>query len=234
MTIGYDNLPMLYQTFIDIPMYEGIGTLAHDIARPPATALDHTMTLTGAPTWAQWPLSNTTILSFVPGNPDFMELAAAASTDVNFQAGAFSCIMWVFEDVLADRYLMCKGLANTDGWYWYVDANGAIHAVTNQAATQQDTFSGNEVVVATWWCLGLSRLGADIALFKNGQTLAITAAAHVNPDSAAARKFLIGIDDTEVANMWDGYLWRGIVAGRNLSQQDHEDFFEMTRGRFGV
>jgi len=235
MAIGYDNLPMYYQTILDVPMYEGIGVLAHDIARPPLTALDHTMTLTGAPTWAAWPLSNLPILSFIPGNPDFMELAAVESTDLNFQAGAWSAVVWVFMDVLAARYLMCKG-TNVIGWYWYVDVNGAIHAVTSQAGpTQQDTFSGDgEVTIATWWMLGMTRLGADIALYKNGNLLAITAGVHVAPDSAAALKFLVGVDNTEAANMWDGYLWRPIVFGRQISTVEMSQVFEMTRQLFGV
>ncbi len=235
MTIGYDNLPMLMQTILDIPMYEGIGVLAHDIARPPATALDHTMTLTHAPAWAAWPLSNLPILSFIPGHPDFMELAAAASTDLNFQAGAWSAVMWIFEDVAASRYLMCKG-TNIVGWYWYVDANGAIHAVTSQGGpTQQDTFSGNgEVTVATWWMLGMTRLGANIALYKNGNPLAATAGVHVNPASAAALKFLVGIDNTEAGSPWDGYLWRPIVFGRQISALEMQQVFSMTRGIFGV
>ena len=226
---------MLMQTILDIPMYEGIGTLSHDIARPPATALDHTMTLTGPPTWAAWPLSNLPILSFNPAIPDFMELAAASSTDLDFQVGAFSAIMWVYLDALASRYLMCKG-TNVIGWYWYVDANGAIHLVTSQAGpTQQDTFSADgDLAITTWTMLGLTRVGADVILYKNGKPLDITADTHVNPASAAALKFLVGVDNTEAANMWDGYLWRPIVFGRQINQLEMEAVFEMTRGLFGV
>jgi len=235
MTKGYDNLPMYFQTLLDVPMYEGTGTLTHDIARPPATALDHTMTLTGAPTWAAWPLSNLPILSFVPGNPDFMQVAAVESTDLDFQTGAFSTVVWVYVDALASRYLMCKG-TNVIGWYWYIDANGAIHLTTSQAGpTQQDTFSVNgEVTISTWWMLGATRLGADVALYKNGNLLTVTAGTHINPDSAAALKFLVGIDNTEVANMWDGYLWRPIIFGRQITQVEMWQIFEMTRGLFGV
>ena len=235
MTISYDNLPMYYQTLLDIPMYEGILLLAHDIARPPAAALDHTMTLSGATGWAQWPLSNLTICSFVPGTNDFLELAALESTDLNFMVGAWSAAIWVFEDTAASRYLMCKG-TNVIGWYWYVDANGAIHAVTSQGGpTEQDTFSANgEVTVTTWWMLGMTRLGTDIALYKNGDLLTVTADTHVDPASAAALKFLVGTDNTEAANHWDGYLWRPMVFGRQITALEMKKIFELTRGLWGV
>lgn len=241
MTKGYDSLPMYFQTILDIAMYEGTpaapaaGALAHDIARPPLTALDHTMTLSGATAWAQWPLSNVTVCSFVPGTFDFLQLAAVSATDLDMVAAARSAVMWVFEDIAASRYLMCKG-TNIVGWYWYVDAAGAIHLVTSQAGpTQQDTFSANgEVTVATWWMLGFTRLGANVALYKNGNLLAVTAAAHVNPAAAAGLKFLVGTDNTEGANYWDGYLWRPIVFGRQISAVEMRQIFEMTRDLFGV
>lgn len=235
MTVGYDKIPSLFQTLIDIAMYEGIGVLAHDIARPPATALDHTMTLTGPPTWAQWPLSNLTVLSFNPATPDFLELAVAASTDLDFQVGAFTLVAWIYEDDQSvDRYILERGLLNTDGWFWYVDANGAIHVVTNQTPGTQDTFSGNgEVTTATWWFLAATRLGADVALYKNGNLLAVTAAAHVNP-LTSARKFHVGIDDTEAANQWDGYIWRPMVFSRQLTQLEIWKLFEMTRDLVGI
>jgi len=228
MTISYDKLAV--GTILDMAMYEGIGTLAHDVARPPAVALDHTMTLTGAPTWVQYPITNLTILSFNPANPDFMELAIAQSTDLDFQAQAFSLVAWIYvDDLSADRYIMERGLLNTDGWFWYVDQNGALRFVTNQGAANQVTFSGNgEITTGRWWMVGVTRLGAAVALYKNGNLLAVTAAAHVNP-TASARKFHIGIDDTEAANQWDGYIWRPLILNWQLTSLNMWKIWELGR-----
>lgn len=235
MTIGYDNIPMLFQTVLDIPMYEGVGMLAHDIARPPATALDKTMTLTGAPTWAQWPLSNLTVLNFDETNPDFMELAVAESTDMDYQAGAFSLAAWVYAfDLGMDRYIIERGLLDTDGWYFYVLTTGNLIIRTNQAAAGQTTNTAAGVLAATEWALvGVTRLGASCRIYKNGVDVTDTAGAHIDP-LTSARKLHVGIDDTEAANQWNGYIWRPRIWSRQLSDDDFWKLFEMERGLFGV
>lgn len=240
MTKSYDNLPMYFQTLLDIPMYEGQGVLAHDIARPPLVAEDHTMTLTGAPTWAPggWPLSNLPILSFIPGNPDFMELSAANSVGMGFQGGAFSLAAWVFiDDLTNDKYILEKGLLNTDGWYFYVDITGAIRLITNQGAGGQVSASANgAITIANWWFIGATRLGASVRIYRNGLDVTSVVGVHVNP-AACGRKLHVGINDTELAasnTQMDGYIWRPMVWGRQISQVEMWQVFEMTRAFLGV
>lgn len=238
MVKGYDNLPMLFQTVLDIPMYEGVGTLAHDIARPPAVAEDHTMTLTGPPAWAAWPLSNLPILSFNPATPDFMELSAANSVTMDYQAGAFSLASWVFIDDLSnDRYIIERGLLNTDGWYFYVDITGAIRLFTNQGGAAQISASPNgAVTIANWWFIGATRLGASVRIYRMGIDVTNVVGVHVNP-AACARKLHVGIDDTELVGsntQMDGYIWRPMVFGRQISQLEMWQIFEMTRALFGI
>lgn len=238
MTKGYDNLPMYFQTILDIAMYEGVGTLAHDIARPPAIAEDHTMTLTGPPAWAAWPLSNLPILSFNPATPDFMELSAANSVTMDFQVGAFSLAAWVFiDDLSIDRYIIERGLLNTDGWYFYVDITGMIRLFTNQGGAGQVTQSAaGAITIGNWWFIGASRSGASVRVYRNGVDVTDVAGVHVNP-AACARKLHVGIDDTELVGsntQMDGYVWRPMVFGRQISQVEMSEIFEMTRGIFGV
>ena len=238
MTISYDKIPMLFQTVLDIPMYEGNGLRAHDIARPPAVAEDHTMTLTGPPTWAQWPLSNLTILSFNPATPDFLELSNANSLSMGFQAGMFSLAAWVFIDDLAnDKYIIEKGLLNTDGWIFMVDIVGAIRLLTNQGGAGQLSASANgAITVAGWWLIGATRLTNSVRIYRNGVDVTATVGNHVNP-AACARKLHVGIDDTELVGsntQMDGYIWRPMVFNRQLSAIEMLQLFESTRALFGV
>jgi hypothetical protein len=235
MTIGYDNLPMLYGTVLDIPMFEGVGTLAHDISRAPATALDKTMTLTGPPTWANWPLSNIPILSFNPATPDFLELAAAESTDMDFQVGAFSVAAWIYvDDLSANRMLFCRGLLDTDGWHMAILINGSVAFYTNQAAANQVSIStAGDIAIAGWYFVGATRLTTSIRLYVNAVDVTATVGVHTDP-LTSARKLHIGVYDTEVASMWDGYIWRPRVWSRQISAAEMIQLFEMERGLFGV
>ncbi len=239
MTISYDKLPMYFQTLLDVPMYERAGLLAHDIARPPLVAEDHTMTLTGPPTWTYWPLSNLTILSFNPATPDFLELSAANSVGMNFQAGAFSLAAWVFIDSLAnDKYIIERGLINVDGWYFYVDITGAIRLITNQtpAAGQVSASANGAITIAGWWFIGATRLGNSVRIYRNGVDVTATVGNHVNP-TACGRKLHVGIDDTELFasnTQMDGYISRPMIFGRQISPTEMWQLFEMSRGLYGV
>ncbi len=237
---GYSNIPQLYQAVLDIPMFEAagaVGALVHDIARPSGVALDKNMALAGATiTWANWGLSNTALVNFDAVTPDRLELAAAQSTDLNYQAGAFSGVVWAYPLDLAGalRTIFCKG-GTVDGWKFHVaGGNGAIYLTTYQAAGSQETLSAiGEVVLNTWYMLGFSRLGAAVKLFKNGVDVTLTAPAHTPPDSAAARDFHVGCVLAH-ADGWDGYLWRPRIFSRQLSATNFKELFELERGLFGV
>ena len=232
---GYSNIPQLYQASLDIPMFEASGALVHDISRQ--AALDKRMTLTGATiAWANWPLSNTALVNFDATTPDRLELAAAQSTDLNYQAGAFSGAVWVYPLNLAGalRTIFCKG-GTVDGWKFHVaGGNGAIYLSTYQAATNQETLSAvGEVVLNTWYLLGFTRLAGAVKLFKNGVDVTLTPGAHVNPDSAAARDFHVGCVLAH-ADGWAGYLWRPRLFSRQLSATEMKEIFEMERSLFGA
>lgn len=238
MSKGYDNLPMLFQSVIDIPMYEAIGALAHDIARPPGVTEEHTMELQGATiAWAAWPLSNIGIIDFTAATPDRLALSAANSVSMDYQVGAFSGMVWVHADVIAPtaRFLFCKGGQGSGcGWGFLITAAGALSFDTVQAANSQHTYSPDgSIVINTWTLVGWSRLGAAARVFKNGVDITSIPDVHVNPDSAVARELHIGVSDGH-ALPYDGYIWRPRVIGREISDRDHAHVFEMERDLFGV
>lgn len=239
MTRGYDNLPMLMQTILDLPFYERTGGFTHDIARPPLTALDHTAALAGVTiTWTYWGLSNTTIIGFTAASSDRLTIPALESTDLNFMVNAFSGVVWVYPLLLAGnlRYIFCKGGVNSGWGFWINGGNGSFELATYQAGpADQETISAvGLVVLNTWSMLGFTRLAGSVKLYLNGVELTpATAEVHTNPDTAAAEEFHIGVTTAHAAP-FEGYLWRPIIFSRNISAIEMAQLFEMTRGLFGV
>ena len=235
MSVGYDNIVPFMECILDLPMYEGIGTIVHDVSRPPATALDKTVTLTGAPTWEQMALTGITILRFDKANPDFLELAAADSTDLDFTTSEFTTMVWAYAfDIVDNMTLFCRGLLNTDGWTVAMLADGTLTMITNQAAATQLTISlTGEFVINTWYCFGLTREGANSKIFKNGIDVTSVAATHIDP-LTSARKLHIGIYDDETTAPWSGYLYRPRIWPRTLTAYEMKQVFEMERNLFGI
>jgi hypothetical protein len=238
MPKGYDNLPMLFQSVLDIPMYEGIGALAHDIARPPAITEDHTMALHGATIgWAQWPLSNVTIIDFTDATPDYLSLAAAESLSMDYQVGAFSGVAWIHPDIIAPnaRFIICKGGTGAAcGWDFIITAAGAICFSTVQAGDSQHTYSPDgAIVISEWAMIGFTRLGAAAKVYKNGVDVTSIPDTHVDPDSAAADDVHIGVTNLH-ALPYDGYIWRPRIFSRELSAIDMQQIFEVERDLVGV
>ena len=233
MSRGYSNIAVNRQSVLDVPMWEGDGNLAHDVSRQ--AALDKTTALVHAPAWTQLALSNLTVLSFTAAHPDYLELAAASCTDMDFQVGAFSVAAWIYLDSLAaDRCLFCRGAANTDGWYWYISSVGAMQFVTNQAAANQISGSpAADILISNWYFVGATRLTTSVRLFKNGVDKTSVVGAHVNP-LTSARNLHIGIRDDEAAMPWSGYIYRPRAWGRNISAFEMLSIYEAERGLFGV
>jgi len=233
MTKGYSNLPIQRQCILDLPFWDGVGALAHDVSRQ--AALNKTTALVHAPAWTQLPLANLTVLSFTAAHPDYLELAAASCTDMNFQAGAFSLAAWIYSDSLAaDRCLFCRGVADTDGWYWYISSAGGLQFVTNQAGADQ--ISGTPaagIIINNWWFVGVTRLTTSVRLYVQGIDATSVVGAHVNP-LTSARNLHIGIRDDEAAMPWSGYMWRPRAWGRQLAATEMRDIFEQERALFGV
>jgi len=241
---SYDKLPTNFGAVLDLPMTEGIGTITKDIGG--RNAVDHTATLTGPPTWTQLALNNLTVLSFNPATPDFLEIPAAETTDLDFQVQEFTLLAWIYVDTFTvNRMIFCRGLLNTDGWFFSVNAGRGLSFTTNQAAASQTTASSNALITAaTWTLVGVSRYGAAPAwrypaqgalIYKNGvmNGTGHPATVHVNP-LTSARKLLVGIYDDEASNPADGYIWRPRILERAISPSEHRNIFEAEKELVGL
>ena len=239
MSVGYDNLPINFQQLLSAPFREGVGGTGdptHDVAKP-----HHPLILRGATVaWGQVALSNLTYIHLWPNSPDFIDCPALDTVDLDFIGDDFSMMCWIYpESLVGGRAIMYKGVQDNDGWGWFVRATGQQWFETNQlgAGLHQATQSpAGDVVINTWWLLGMSRTGGAVALFKNGIEVTDPAetAAHINPASSAARELHIGIADNETLYPYDGFMWNPRIWERHLILTDFAQVFEYERDFFGV
>lgn len=236
MALGYDKIPLYHQIMYDITMEEAVGAAGAYTFDRAYSPIQHQTLLHGATiAWVQV-ASGLTVMDLTAATPDWLDVGGVASGDFDFTSEDFAGAIWINLDALAATYLICRGLLNTDGWYFYVDANGALHVITNQAAASQDTFSSDgDVVINTWMLVGFSRSGDTVNIYKNGKDVTDTHGVHADPTATIiGRELHIGIYDDEVSGPLDGSIWRPRIWNQYLSQLYHWQMFEMERHWFGV
>jgi len=223
MSVGYDNLAINHQIVLDLPFEEMTGLVTYSRSHNdigPAT-------LHGTPVWQQ--LANgMQYLEFDPTNPDWLDIPAADSVDLDFTSEPFSMGVWArVDDLSIPRVILCRGLLSTDGWSFAILADGSLTFVTNQGGATQITMStAGDIVVANWYLFGISRVGPSIRCYINGRDRTNTAGAHVDP-LTSARELHIGIYDNETLSPWDGGMHRPRVWGRALSSLDWMQWYNM-------
>jgi len=221
MSVGYDSHPLGYQCVLDLPFEEMTGLVTYCKAQTDIVA-----TLNGVPTWQQF-INGLQYLDFNPATPDWLDAPQADTTGLDFTVGDFSMMVLArMDDLSIDRYLMVRGLANTDGWLFFVEDGGEIGFSTCQAAVTQVTRSAAGVITAaTFFLIGMSRTGNVVRLFRNGQDVTDTAGDHIDP-LTSARELHIGVTDGEVNNPWDGGMHRPRAWSRWLEPWEHMQAFK--------
>ena len=229
MSRGFDNVYANAELLLSLRMEAGVGTLAFDFAKP-----HHVSTLTGVPIWTNL-ANDLTVLNFDPANPDYLVTAAAGCVDLDFTTGAFAGACWVRGDALGNRNIMTHGVHNTDGWYWTIDVVGAMILYTSQAgAFQSTTGSPGDIAIDTWRFVAFSRTGAAVTLSTNGVDVTTTAGTHIDPATAAARNFYVGVNNAAGAGWYDGDLWNPRVWNRAVPASEFKSLFERERALFYV
>jgi len=150
---------------------------------------------------------------------DYINLGVPA--DLNFTSQPFSGEMWVkFDTLTASHKIINKGLLNTDGWLWYVDANGAVVFETDQAAASQTTYSANgAIVVGIWYHLAFSRDGAAVKLYRNGADITSTAGSHTDPATNSTRPLWIGHSSVSLnGQVHEVRIWARPLSGVEVMQ----------------
>ena len=221
---GFDNLSLNRNLLFSLPMFEGTGSATvQDVAAP-----HHPVTQTHAPAWTQISPSGLWVMDFDGTHPDWLEASAASTTDLNFLGGDFSGLVWVYQTIAGNGYVLARGLTNTDGWYFTA---GELYFRTNQVGAYTQV-SSSAISLSVWHLIGFSRLGALAFLYVDGRWVATGTG--IQAPITSARKLHIGISDNEVAGYISGSLWNPRVWGRSLSAAEHKLIFDSERRLFGV
>lgn len=221
---GYDNLALNHQIELDLTLEEMTGALVFCRSKQDIVA-----TLNGLPTWQQF-VNGLQYLDFDPANPDWLEVPAAA-TGLNFTAGDFSLAVWARIDDAVTRTLMCRGLANTDGWMLHVSNTGRVGLATFQAGATQTTYSTIAIAAATFYLIGITRIDTAVRTYVNGEDVTDAPDTHVDP-LTSARDLHIGILDNEVNDPWDGGMHRPRAWSRLLAPAEMRLLYDMDKDKF--
>ena len=229
--IGYDKFALNHQLVLDLTMDEATGATGDYIfGRERA---HHPVLLHGATiAWTQL-ASGLYVIDLTSATPDWLDCSGADTADLDFTTEAFSMVFWLYMGApMATSMILCRGLANTDGWMVLVTDTGRIQVATCQAAATQTTSSTAVIDAATWYFIGITRDEANVLTYINGLDVTDAPDTHIDI-TTSARELHIGIRDDETSDPLDGYLWRPrIWDTRVLAQWEFKELFEIERHWF--
>lgn len=234
---GYDNILANHQLLLDLPFYEGVGTITRDQAKPHHQDVDLVLT----PPWDSVALSDLGVISFDGTTHEYLELAGASCADLNFTTGDYSIGTWVTwgNGTDDDQTVIARYVDTTNGWELYLyDGGGADRTLTMRhhhagGATTRTGFYSTDWTYDTWWFIGISRSGVAGQHYRNGVAITTTSDTLIDPETCAA-DLVIGIRETKDANHLFGSQWRPRIWNRALSAAEWLQIFESERDWFGV
>lgn len=231
---GYDNYGVNHQILVDIPMNEQIGVMvagetAHDLSKA-----HHTFTLTGGLTWTALP-SGLVYLVF-DGATGYLQCPAADSVDLNFTVEDFTIVAWINNALLGGAQIIInQGAVDVDGWEFFLFGT-TLSLRTNQAAAHTDISAVAALTASIWQLVGVTRHGATGQFFVNGLAVTTTLGAGLTDavSCAGGNKLLIGVQNNEATNLFDGSMSRPRVWNRALSMSQMAEIFQNERHWYGV
>ncbi len=230
MSIHYDDVSINASILLDLPMTEGIGTILHDVAKP-----HHLVTLVGDPTWTAQ-VSGLMTLN-LDGETQYGVCANANCVDLGFTSGDYTILgvlNWIVDDtsqIVIARYELSVG-----GWELYL-TQGAP-GVTNYLSLRHHHAGGAALrtaqystgwTPATTWVFGVSRSGAAIQFYRNGEPVTTIGDLMIDPE-ATDQDMVIGVRYSKNANFFKSILYRPRVIGAALTASQHKTAYELIKG----
>jgi hypothetical protein len=211
------------------------GKLTHDLAKP-----HHTFTFSGSPAfWDSIPGIGTPIITF-DGVADFLECPAVDSADVNFATEDFTLLAWVNNPLLGGAQLILnQGVVNVDGWEFFLFGS-TLSFRLNQAGGHTDISAINALAASTWQLVAVTRSGATGQFYVNGLPIPTLGSGTLADavSCAGGNKLLVGTQNNEVSNFFDGSIGGGgcgpRIWGRALTAAEIAEVFACERHWFGV
>lgn len=233
----YDKIPLNQNLVLDTALFEGAGSLVHDISRYHQNLAFH---IHGSPTWEQLASRYWAIRYGGDLSGDFLECPAALSTELNFTNEDFTLLAWVNSDLAAggSDEVLVQGEVNVCGFEFYVTVPGlkTISLRCNQGGSRTGIESAGTYLMGQWTLIGVDRQGAWGQFYVNGLPAVTTLGAGlIDPVAAVAEKIHIGIQHDEVNNTFEGMIGR-VRAWKNrmLGSAVHYSVWEEERALYGV
>jgi len=222
------TFPILWgKVELDLPHFDGVNGKVHDIS---CRHID--MDLTG-PTWTALP-SGEKVLTY-NGVNQYLQCPAADSTALNFTNEDFTLLAWIYGNPAGASEIMVQGAVDVDGWEFYVFPNN-IALRTNQLGSHTEISAIGFFVPNTWQLVAVTRKGSIGQFYVNGLPVTTTLGTGLlDPVSCAGgNKFLIGVQNNEITNLWDGMMGHHRIYSRELSAFEIMAIWVEERVLYGV
>ncbi len=202
--ISYDKKAINHNILLDMTLDEysvGAAPVTSDKSR-----VHHPFTLNGG-AWNS--LANgLPYLLLNSANPDFIECPAALSADVNFTTEDFTLMACVNGTTPAASMILNQGVVDVDGWEFFV-FNNNISFRLNQGGAHTDISAVNAFTQSVPQIVAVVRSGATGQIYVNGLPVTTAGALTDAVSCAGGNKLLVGVQDNETTNGWNGIIYGG-------------------------
>lgn len=230
------TFPIIFnnQICLDLPHFESAGLLVHDLS-----IYRMNCALTGVPVWTGPLPTGEWCLTYTEVHPDYLQCPAADSTPLDFTASDYTLMAWIYPTGGGADLIMNKGAVDVSGWEFYLFIGGPMATLAlrhNQAGSHQGASATDMVTPNIWNLVAVTRSGLACQFYVNGLPVAtvLDPGGMIDPVSAVAKKFLIGIQDNELTNAWDGMMDRHRAWSRALTASEMANIFTQERTKYGV
>lgn len=159
----------------------------------------------GHPNWVQRP-SGLWVLDFDSGTPDYVEISAATTKQLNFTSEDFSIVARVYPDVISTNpFIFIRGDNLVDGYALLFFGSKVLFYTFQSGVWQQTLSTAGGITTANWYTIGISRVGASVKTYLDGVDDTDAAGTHINP-ATCARSAKIGVQDDKSTQPLDGKI----------------------------
>ena len=204
-------------TRLDLPFIEGAGNKLNDISGKGIN-----FSLTGPPTWQSLAFTPVKQVLNFNGVNQYLQCPAADSLPLNITSQPFTILAWVYGvgGGGADM-IICQNGTDVCGWALYVfwmAPNGTLALRTNQLGAHTEVSAVDALTPNQWHHIAVTRNGAAGQFYVDGVPVTTIGALTDPVSPAGTKKALIGVQDGEVVNFWEGKIGKVLFVENALSE----------------
>ena len=161
---------------------------------------------------------------------DYIELTSSA---MDFTTSPFTICAWVkTTNLTAHNSILCRGLTNTDGYYFDIYSGGLLRLRTSQAGVNQESNSDSGTILTNVnYFVSAVRSGSSVRIYRNGIDITNAVGTHINPVTSA-RTVKLGVYDDKAYAPLKGTMGEVLVYSRALSDSEIRQRYQVTKWRY--